>query len=207
MRNSPLDPNAGSCKEKVVPGATLAGVRTTKCDSIPSNFKSAYERYRNTIATAVEVNDLDAKMGRSDALALVAAVISQESGWNERAQPGDGGTSFGLMQVRVDKHPECASIGDVKNDYVANIKCGTKILADLSRRDGINTPREYACLGVHYSGTDAILRYYNGWPPGMVSGRDNPDKCKGDPQYVNSVRTGRGHLEDWTDCFKNVKTP
>lgn len=195
VRGGSLDPNAGACVEKVVPGPSVTGITTGGCASVPANFKTAYERRKDVIATAITVEGLDARLG-PDATALVAAVISEESRWNERVAPGDGGTAFGLMQVRIGLHPECASLGDVKNDPVANIRCGVKILSDLSKRD-IARPKTWACNGATYTGIDAILRYYNGWPDPCPT---DPAR-RGDVSYVSNVRTGTGNLNNWLDCF------
>ncbi|MBI4174636.1 MAG: lytic transglycosylase domain-containing protein, partial [Candidatus Aenigmarchaeota archaeon] len=221
FRGGIFDPNAGSCKEKTVAGTSLAGARTTgrstgQCDAVQSSFKSAYESRKDTIATAVELNGLAEKIhgSKEEAAALVSAVISQESGWSERVAAGDGGTSFGLMQIRVDYHPECSSFGDVKNDPVANIKCGTRILADLAQQHYDEPSRVYPCTPqglVGYKNTNAVLRYYNGWPRACDSGATG---CcdRGDINYVERVYSlagsgGNGHLPDWQDCFKSVGTP
>ena len=207
-----LDPNSGACKTKVVPGISLAGTSTTgtataQCNAVPSNFKAAYETYKDKIATAIDTFGLGTKVGsRAEAAALVAGVISQESGWVMKT--GDGGTSFGLMQIHLSVHPECSSLGDVKSDPEANIKCGVKILSDLAQQHFNDAPRNYPCTVIGmtgYAGTNAVLRYYNGWPNACNSG--TVGCCdKGDSNYVENVRRGNGHLDDWLDCFNAVGT-
>ena len=55
-----------------------------------------------------------------------------------------------------------------------------------------------------YQNINAVLRYYNGWPPACDLGTAN---CcnKGDPDYVEHVRSliasGKGHMQDWLDCL------
>src|SRR3989338_6210760 len=157
MQGGMFDIADGACKTKVVPGISLVGTSTTgnttaQCNAVPSNFKAAYETYKDKIATAIDTFGLDtnAHISRAEAAALVAGVISQESGWVMRT--GDGGTSFGLMQIHLSVHPECNSLGDVKTDPEANIKCGVKYLSSLAQQHFNDAPRNYPCTVIGMTG-------------------------------------------------------
>lgn len=190
-----------NCLTGYTPVTSSSGGTTGSCSNIPSNFRAGYENYKATIQAAISANSWGSWLSTSDRTALVAGVISQESSWDPRN--GDRGESYGLMQIHYAIHPECSIYGDVRTSDEANIKCGVRILASISKKLDITAAKTYACKGVTYSGIDAVLRYYNGWPSGTLSsGQPNPNKCSGDPDFVENVRNN-GHLGDWRSCLSS----
>ena len=126
-------------------------------------------------------------------VALVYAVVEQESNWKPRAyNPEGSGTnpSLGLMQIRVSTARGLGFVGEPEglyNPYI-NLDLGCKFLGDLisnARKNGF--------------GTDSAISSYNGGPstdrPGDGKrGVKSKGKCTGglrDPfcnqSYVDSV--------------------
>ena len=88
---------------------------------------------------------------------------------------GDKGNSVGMFQIHRTNWGsyDC----DVK-ELTCNIAVGMDILKKCYKQYGINNvPYLYNCKNIYYSGWDAALRCYNGWPKG----------CSGTPNYVEEV--------------------
>ncbi|MBI2578616.1 MAG: hypothetical protein HYW26_02805 [Candidatus Aenigmarchaeota archaeon] len=102
---------------------------------------------------------------------------------------GDNGNSCGLFQLNKAAHPQwynpstAGCDGKTAYDIDCNIRVGVSHLRSLYNSYYNNAPRTYACKGIQYSGWEAVLRYYNGWPPSGSSA------CSGDPNYVNNVES------------------
>jgi hypothetical protein len=179
--------SAGGAKKEIYNGwCESTTVLLGECKDIPSSRREAYNKYASTIENKISKYGLD-KYG-INANALVAAIITQESSWNER-KVGDEGRSIGLMQINVNAHPECDAERIKSFDVNENIDCGVRFLSTLFAEHFNDPPKLYKCKNVQYSGIKAILRYYNGWP----------DKCSGDPNYVENVYP---KYEAWDACFK-----
>src|SRR3989338_7041408 len=188
----------GLCVKKVITRTSVpTGPATGACNNVPASYRNSYQsKYKDIIATQVDAQSLGSYVGGTQAaVSLVSAIISQESGWNERAL-GDGGNSVGLMQINVPQHLECNSGKLRAFDAEENIRCGVGILVNIAKTKDINTPKTYACKNVQYSGVDAILRYYNGWP----------STCAGDKDYVENVKSGSGNYNNWLACFQPSST-
>jgi hypothetical protein len=156
------------------------------CSNIPSSYIEKYNSYKDIIETNVRSADLNSYGINGNA--LIAAIISQESSWNEKAT-GDNGNSYGLMQINLPAHTECNAASLKAFDVNDNIYCGAKFLQTLINSH-YNKPAEtYTCKDTQYSGLQAVLRYYNGW---------NTDCTKGDVNYVDSVYS---NYLNWKACF------
>jgi len=180
-----------------------AAVTLGTCKDISSTYTQKYNQYKEIIEAAITRHGLRA-YSSINPNALVAAIITQESNWDEKAN-GDGGKSFGLMQIYISAHPEC-DIEKIKAyDNNAIIDCGVGYLAKIIKENNIESPKLYACQNIYYSEIRAILRYYNGWS----------DDCSGTKDYVEQVYEGsgvttkgtnyKGYLS-WLDCFEHGGT-
>jgi soluble lytic murein transglycosylase-like protein len=107
-------------------------------------------RYAAHINEAARVNNIDP--------ALVHAVISAESSYNDRARSPKG--AIGLMQLM----PDTARRYAVSNiwDPIQNIHGGTRYLADLLRM--FNNDHRLA-VAAYNAGEKAVMKYGNRIPP------------------------------------------
>lgn len=154
----PIDQYAGKrcCYSKDCPlkyGCNTTGwcVFVSGAPFLPQSYIDGYITYETIIGKAVEDKKLTDAIGdKYKAKALVAAIISQESGWKTDAHRIEYGVckpppydqsdehSYGLMQVIPCFHPECDPKlkENTQEGITENIYCGTGYL-----KDGVNKCR------------------------------------------------------------------
>ncbi|KHO48258.1 MAG: hypothetical protein QT00_C0001G0272 [archaeon GW2011_AR5] len=174
-----------------------AGI-SSQCEGIPQTFIDKYNAYRDVINSKIEKY----RMTLTDSpQALVAALISKESAWNENAESG---SSTGIMQINVPVHPECDQQKIREHDVDATIDCGVKYLSNLARTQAGDVGRKvYDCKGKTY-GTieEVVLRYYNGWPARCLN-----DPLREDENFVEDIMGQRenprytANYQRWKACL------
>lgn len=129
---------------------------------LPKKFIEGYEKNRGHIASAVKVHNLKKYSGNYNPYALIAAVISQESSWDEKARRYEdeiNDSSYGLTQIIPTYHPKFNKKKLMKNPSY-NIHAGAEILRNCLKRSNGNV--ELALK--KYNGSSAyanrVLRYY-----------------------------------------------
>lgn len=115
---------------------TIGEVCKNEMTSCPSNIKNdwiaGFNEYYDEIKEAVIQEKLEEYLGSVDnSIYLVAALITQESNWNQETTCTTSG-GCGLMQiVKGTADSSCPDLGGfdgVKNDATKNIKCGVRVL-------------------------------------------------------------------------------
>jgi hypothetical protein len=184
FRLTKMDPTKGVCGPKVITGVAAPGT----CSNIQSSYVTKYNTHKDEIATALSLYPLS---GVQEPQALVAALISRESGWNERAyrsEPKLNDASYGLMQIVPSLHPECDSEKIKAYDSAESIKCGVRFLGQNIKD----------CSG----SVEGALRKYN-------SGSCNGNTY--DPNYVNQIlnsdSTFKSGYNNWVACFQTPVQP
>ncbi|MBI2264456.1 MAG: lytic transglycosylase domain-containing protein [Armatimonadetes bacterium] len=86
---------------------------------------------------------------------ILKAIAWQESGWNSNAV-GDGGKSFGMMQIYSSAHPDY-NIAKGKSDPSYNIEYGAKLLRSLYDRYG-----SWEMAITRYNGSGPMAEAYRG---------------------------------------------
>lgn len=171
--------------------AIIDNTQAGQCEEISGNEKSVFDKYNGIITNAVKQYPLN---GVKNPVALVSALISKESSWNEKAtrvEPPTATrasvTSYGLMQIIPDFHLECdgAKIRDF--DATENINCGVRFLSTNIRDCG---------------SIEGGLRKYN------------TGNCNGntyDSQYVQKIMTGtssyKSSYSNWIACLDKDSSP
>lgn len=105
------------------------------CPDSVTRYMDDYSTYRDTIVSAIQEAGLTDLMPMEKAINLVAAIITQESGWNQ-----DTGCSeiigCGMMQITKSSAGGCTDLGGwdgIKTDANKNIRCGVRILKSKLR--------------------------------------------------------------------------
>ncbi|MEM5792771.1 MAG: N-acetylmuramoyl-L-alanine amidase [Candidatus Aenigmatarchaeota archaeon] len=96
-----------------------------------SNYIDDYNKYRNTIYSAIDSEGFsDLIGGRDRGARLVAAIITQESGWNQNTACSET-SGCGIMQITKSTASGCEGGWDaIKTDANANIRCGVKVFGN-----------------------------------------------------------------------------
>ncbi|MBD3155807.1 MAG: transglycosylase SLT domain-containing protein [Candidatus Aenigmarchaeota archaeon] len=117
-----------------------SGTIVSCSDTRLTDFIDDYNLYRETIYEAVEDEGLDDYTGGDDnAARLVAAVITQESAWNQETTCSET-SGCGIMQITRSTSLGCDGGWEViRTDVHANIRCGVRILkSKLSSMESFN---------------------------------------------------------------------
>jgi len=110
------------------PGHPTPGDITICPDVDLTDYIDDYNLYKDTIYEAIENENLGVyTSGNDKAARLVAAIITQESGWNqELCSPSRG---CGIMQITQGTASGCEGGWEaIRDDVYANIECGVGIL-------------------------------------------------------------------------------
>lgn len=131
------------------PGAPTGSIGASYGNRAPQSFRN-YKNYNAIVDSAAESAQIEN--------ALVHAVISAESGYNQNAVSPKGAT--GLMQLM----PATARRYGVTNIYdpVQNIQAGARYLRDLMRM--FNNDLRLA-VAAYNAGENAVIRHGNQIPP------------------------------------------
>jgi murein DD-endopeptidase MepM/ murein hydrolase activator NlpD len=120
-----MDPNTGRCiewdnKKNIGSGQLMS------CPTSIDSYADDYNEYREAIYDAIEKQGLDKYLPKDNAARLVAAVITQESRWNQDAC---GSSGCGLMQITGGSVGDCSySWDEIVEDPYKNIDCGVDLL-------------------------------------------------------------------------------
>ena len=175
-----LTPAAGGgyCVSEVV-GAAAETTASCPSGNPMKSYENEYNKYAAYIDAAVKQNNLNIENPK----ALVAALITQESLWNERAyrnEPQINDASYGLMQIVPSYHPECNTAKIKAYDIEESINCGVKYLSDNLKECG--------------TVEKALIKYNSG-------------NCNGktfDAQYVNKIYSNsNSNYNNWKACIKS----
>ena len=113
-----------ACRSNGVPGELVS------CPGLASPHVNKYNSYKDTIVSAISTEGLTDYIPLEEATYLVAAVITQESNWNQFTTCS-ASSGCGIMQVTLSSAKGCDGIGsweELSTSAGLNIRCGVRIL-------------------------------------------------------------------------------
>ncbi|MBI1934934.1 transglycosylase SLT domain-containing protein [Candidatus Woesearchaeota archaeon] len=135
---------------------------------------------------------------------FVKAIIQQESSWNPNAV-GDGGNSFGLMQVSRTNAQKLGCGANFETDPRANIECGIKLIRELMDVQQKNSwkPGLRNIAGGYNCGEQA-MRYITS-PTGQISYWEGQGNCPHRDQKGNIVSYTRNYVDIIWNNYQTLK--